>query len=238
MISRNMPATASCDSGPLFISTTRRRTSASRSGRYAGPLLSSPMACACAARSETMRSRSRSSASIAARRRLSSFPSSPDFSFAVIRARRRPKGATPASLAVLFFGLDHALEARQLLALAEVDERHSLSRAPHLPDRPHARADEHAAGRDEHHFVLRADERCGDDLAVAPALLDRDHALGAAAMPRVFHDRRALAEAVLGRRQDRLLLVLGNQHADHLLTLVEQHAAHAVRHPAHRPDVA
>src|SRR5437867_4348147 len=77
----------------------------------------------------------------------------------------------------------------------------------------------------------------GDHLSVAPALLDRDHALGPATMTRVFDDRRALAIAVFGSGEHRLLFVFGDQHRDHALTTVEQHAAHAVSVSAHRSYV-
>src|SRR5437763_4489197 len=240
MMARKMPATASFDNGPLLASTTRRNTSASRSGRYAGPPLESPIACACTARSEMSLRSSRSSASMAARRRVSSSRSSRFSSFAIMsrRASRARSWPPCASLAVLFLGLDHALEPGELLAIAQVDERNALRRAPHFTNRFHGGADQYAAGRDQHNFVLRQDERRGDHLPVACALLDRDHALRAAPMARVLDDRGALAEPVLGGGQHRLLLVFGDQHADHPLALVELHAAHAVRDTAHRADVA
>src|SRR5205814_7238493 len=62
--------------------------------------------------------------------------------------------------------------------------------------------------RDQHDLVLGVNQSGSDDLAVALALLDRDHALGAAPVARVFDDRRALAVALLGRREHALLLVL------------------------------
>ncbi len=112
-----------------------------------------------------------------------------------------------------------------------------LRRPAHLADRLDLGADQHAAGRDEHHFIVRMHERRRHHLAVALVLLDRDHAFGAAAVSRVFDDRRALAVAVLGRGQHRLRLVFGHQHRDHALLLVEHHPAHAVRIAAHRPHV-
>ena len=51
---------------------------------------------------------------------------------------------------------------------------------------------------DQHDLVVGPHQRRGDDLAVALGLLDRDHALGAAAVARVLDDRGALAVAVLG----------------------------------------
>src|SRR6185312_10150765 len=138
---------------------------------------------------------------------------------------------------VIVLLLGDALEPGELLALAEVDERHALGGATHLADRLDARADQHATGRDQHHLVLGAHQRRGDHLAVARRLLDRDHALGAARMPRVLDDRRALAVAVLGGCQHRLRLVLGHEQRDYLLVLAERHAAHAVSVASHRPHV-
>ena len=48
---------------------------------------------------------------------------------------------------------------------------------------------------------------------------------------------RALAVAVLGGDQHRLLLVLGDQEREHLLPLAELHAAHAARRTPHRAHV-
>ena len=56
-------------------------------------------------------------------------------------------------------------------------------------------------------------------LPLRSRLLDRDHALGAAAVAGVFGDRRALAVAVLGGGQHALRLVLGHQHRDHALAV-------------------
>src|SRR5215471_15185298 len=99
-----------------------------------------PMALACAARSETMRRSSRSSASISARRRLSSSSSSRLRSFAMVPPEVAV-GAPRVLLVVLFFGFDHAFQARELLAFAEVDQRDALGRATHLADRLDSRAD-------------------------------------------------------------------------------------------------
>src|SRR5947207_2185226 len=102
--------------------------------------------------------------------------------------------AVPA-LAVLVVAIHDALQARELLALAQVDERDALRGAPHLADLADSRADQHAARGDQHDLVVGRGQRRGDDLAVALARLDRDHALRAAAVAGVLGDRRALAEA-------------------------------------------
>ena len=81
------------------------------------------------------------------------------------------------------------------------------------------------------------DQRRAHQVAVALARLDRDHALGAAAVAGVFGDRRTLAVAVLGRRQHRTRLVLGDEHAHHARILAQAHAAHAGRLAAHRAHV-
>src|ERR1700694_1884225 len=117
--------------------------------------------------------------------------------------------ATAAScrlLLAIVLGLDHTLEAGKLFAVIEIDQRDALRRTAHLADRRHLGPDEHAAGRDQHHFIVGTNQRSRDDAAVARRLLDRDHALGAAAVAGVLDDRRSLAVAVFGRRQYRLLL--------------------------------
>src|SRR4029079_9773497 len=134
-------------------------------------------------------------------------------------------------------GFDDSFEAGELFALAQVDQGHTLRRPTHLPDRRYPGPDPNAAGRDRHPLAGGQDQRRGDDLAVARRLLDRDHALGAAAVSRVLDDRRALAVTVLGRGQHRLLCVLRDQHRDYALPLVQHHAAHPVRGPAHRANV-
>src|SRR6185437_7218138 len=101
-----------------------------------------------------------------------------------------------AVVAVLLVAIHDGLDARELLALGEVDERDALRRAAHLADLGHPRADQHPARGDEHDLLFRGGERGGDDLAVALRGLDRDHALRAAAVARVLRDRRALAVAV------------------------------------------
>src|SRR6266705_5227442 len=141
----------------------------------------------------------------------------------------------PVPFVLLLLG--HALDTGELRALVEIEEPHALSRAAHLADLLHARAYEDATGGDEHDLVLVAHQHRADDLAVALARLDRDHALRAAAVARVFGDRRALAETVFGRGQHRLVLVVRDQHRDHPLAFADPHAAHPARLPPHRPHV-
>src|SRR5205085_7015392 len=91
-----------------------------------------------------------------------------------------------AVFAIVVVAVHDRLQARELLALAQVDERHALRRAAHLADLVHARADEDAPGGDEHDLIFGGGERGGDDLAVALRGLDRDHALRAAPVARVL----------------------------------------------------
>src|SRR5258708_2968824 len=134
-------------------------------------------------------------------------------------------------------GLDDALQAADLFSLPAIDQGPPLWRPALFTDRRHLRANEHAAGRDEHPLVVIVHQRRRDDLAVARGLLDSDHALGAATVARVLDDRRALAVAVFGGGEDRLPLILGDEHRDHALPAIELHAAHAVRVAAHRTHV-
>ena len=115
-------------------------------------------------------------------------------------------GASPsAAAAVVGVVLDDALQARS----ASEPSSSAISVTPCVA-RPSsrisrdARAHQHAAVGDQHDLVLGPHQRGGDDLAVALALLDRDHALGAAAVARVLGDRGALAVAALGGGQHRL----------------------------------
>src|SRR5260221_12971378 len=131
-----------------------------------------------------------------------------------------------------------ALEAGELLAGVERNQRHTLRRAPHLAELRHAGTDQHAAGGDQHHLVVVVDQHGADHLAVPLRGLDRDHALAAAAVARIFAERRALAEPVLGGGEHALAFVGAGEHADHALLIAEAHAAHAGRLPAHRSHVA
>src|ERR1700680_378058 len=140
--------------------------------------------------------------------------------------------ATAAScrlLLAIVLGLDHTLEAGKLFAVIEIDQRDALRRAAHLADRRHLGPDEHTAGRDQHYLIAGTNQRSRDDPAVARRLVDRVHALGAAAVTGMLDERRPLAVTVFGRSQHRLLLVFGDEHADDRLPAIETHPAHAVR---------
>src|SRR5437016_3484110 len=112
-------------------------------------------------------------------------------------------GFAVAAVAVaLEFALLDALQAGELFAVAQGDQRDALRGTALLADLRHAGADQNTAGRDQHHLVVVVDQHRADHLAIALGSLDRDHALAAAAVARIFADRRALAEAVLGRGRD------------------------------------
>src|SRR5471032_567002 len=131
---------------------------------------------------------------------------------AVVAARLPVPAAVPVPVFAIFVVAIHdGLQARELLALVQVDEGHALGRAAHLADLGDARTDEDSARGDEHDLVQRRDEGGGHHLAVALGRLDRDHALRAAAMAGVLDDGCALAVAVLGGREHALGLVLGHQ---------------------------
>ena len=106
-----------------------------------------------------------------------------------------------------------------------------------LADFADAGAHQHALVRDQHDFVIDMHQGGGDDLAIAFALLDGDHAFGATAVARVFGDARAFAVAVLGGGQHGLVFVLGHQHRYHGLAIFQHHAAHAARIAPHGANV-
>src|SRR5437870_9490220 len=141
--------------------------------------------------------------------------------------RRFAVAAVAVAIAIAEVALLDALDAGELLAGVERDQRHALRRAAHLAQLRDAGADQHAAGRDQHHFVVVVDQHGADHGAVALRGLDRDHALAAAAVARVFADRRALAEAVFGGGEYAFGFIVGGEHAYHALTLAQAHAAHA-----------
>src|SRR5262249_10773833 len=87
-------------------------------------------------------------------------------------------GTVPIAVAIsVDVALLDALEAGELLALAERDQRDALRGASGLADLRHRGADQHAAGRDQHHLVVLLDQHRADDRAVPPRGLDGAHAL-------------------------------------------------------------
>ena len=80
-------------------------------------------------------------------------------------------------------------------------------------------------------------QRGGHYLAVAIALLDRDHSLGSAPVAGVLGDSGTLAIPIFGGGQHRLLLVFCHQHRDDALAFLEHHSPHTTCGAAHRPDI-
>ena len=107
----------------------------------------------------------------------------------------------------------------------------------HLADFRHPGANQHPGGGDQHDFAFRLNQRCRHHPAIAFGRLNRNHALGAAAVTRVLGDRSTLAVAVFGCRQHRLQFAFGHQQSNHLLPFFELHAAHAACLAAHRTHV-
>src|SRR5947207_14863007 len=95
--------------------------------------------------------------------------------------------------------------------------------------------DDAALGGDHEDVVALSDLKHADHGAVAAAGLDVDDALAGATLEAIFVERRALAVAALGDRQD-LRALLHDIGGDDLVALVHLDAAHAGRaaaHPAH-----
>src|SRR5690606_38750027 len=133
--------------------------------------------------------------------------------------------------------LHDALQSAELGAFVQRDQRHALRGAAQFADLGHAGAHQHAGIGDQHDLVVGMHQRGGHDLAVALALLDGDHALGATAVAGVLGDRSALAVTVDRGGQHALLLVHGHQHGNHALAVLDHHAAHASGVAAHGADI-
>src|SRR5205823_13951161 len=94
-------------------------------------------------------------------------------------------------------------------------------------------ADDLALGRDHENVVTASQLQHADHGAVATAGLDVDDALARAALQAVLVERRALAVAAQGDRED-LRALLHDVGRDDLVTLVHVDAAHAGGAAAHR----
>ena len=80
--------------------------------------------------------------------------------------------------------------------------------------------------------------QCGSNhFAIALALLDGNHALGAPTMPGVLGNGCTLAITILRSRQHTLLLIFSDQHGDDVLAIFEHHAPHTARRAAHGTHV-
>src|SRR5262249_22237021 len=119
-----------------------------------------------------------------------------------------------------------AHDADELLLARQTNQRHALRIAPDARDFGSARADQRAEIRDQHQLVILAELHGADQRAVPLRALDRDDALRAAALARIFGELGALAEAALCRRQD-VVVALDDDEAHDVLARSELHAAHA-----------
>src|SRR5205823_443762 len=90
-----------------------------------------------------------------------------------------------------------------------------------------------ALGRDDQDVVAVPHLEHGDDVAVAAAGLDVDDPLAAAALQPVLLERRPLAEAAVGHREDRQAL-LDDVRGNHVVALLDLDALDAGRAAAHR----
>src|SRR5438270_262737 len=122
--------------------------------------------------------------------------------------RRQFRGGFAVALAAVAVALEFALldplQAGELFAVAQRNQRDPLRRTALSADLRHVSADVNTTGRDPNNLVLVVDQHRADHLAVAIGSLDLDHALSATAVARIFTDGRALAESVFGRGQHRL----------------------------------
>ena len=102
------------------------------------------------------------------------------------------------------------MQAAQFGAFVQANQGYALCGAAKFTDFADAGAHQHALVGDQHDFVVDMNQ-CGcNNLTVALALLNSDHALGTTAMARVLSNASALAVAVFGCSEHALLLVLGD----------------------------
>src|SRR5262245_17926004 len=130
------------------------------------------------------------------------------------------------------FGLD-ASDRADLVVGVEVDDAHAHRVAALRRDVVRVDADDLALGGDDQHVVTRPDLEHAHHGAVATAGLDVDDALAGAALQPVFVERRALAVAAPGDRQD-LRALLHDVPRDHRVILLDFDAADAGGATTHR----
>ena len=126
-----------------------------------------------------------------------------------------------------------AHDADQIFFLRQPDQRDALRVASDACDFRGARAHQRALIRDQHQAVGIVELHGTDQRAVAIRTLDRDHALRAAALARIFGQFRALAETALRGGED-VALAVGDDHRYDVRFVGQTNAAHAVRGAAHR----
>src|SRR5690554_898770 len=119
---------------------------------------------------------------------------------------------------LLFFFNDSTTTEISTLSLHDALPIYALGVAADLGNLRGAGTDQGATVGNQQHLVAVGDLHRAHQVAVALAGLDRDHALGTAALAGVIGDRGALAVAVLGGGEDVAVAVgLDHDHAAHPL---------------------
>ena len=116
----------------------------------------------------------------------------------------------------------------------------------HLANLGDSGADQHTGIGDQHDLVVGVDQRRRHHLAVASALLNRNHAFRTTTVARVLFDRCAFAKTIFSRREYAGWLVGlifrchiggGREHRDHALAFFKHHAAHTAGITAHAAHI-
>src|SRR5262249_3963552 len=130
------------------------------------------------------------------------------------------------------FGLD-ASDPADLVVGVEVDDPHAHRVTALRRDIARVDTDDLALGGDDEHVVTRPDLEHAHHGAVAAAGLDVDDALAGAALQPILVERRALAIAALGDRQD-LRALLHDVAGNHRVVFLDLDATNAGGAAAHR----
>src|SRR5262249_56644473 len=152
-------------------------------------------------------------------------------------AGRRPSALAGLTRRALGLSAAYAPHVRPLVALFERHHAHALRVAADHRDAAHRHADDLALARDHHQLLAVDDFLHADHVAVSLRGLDRDDAEAAAVAHAALADLRALAEAVLGDREQRAFAPHRDQR-DHLVGILERGRLHAVGPAAHGSRLA
>src|SRR5262249_24642179 len=133
------------------------------------------------------------------------------------------------------FGLD-ASDRADLVVGVEVDDTHAHRVAPLRRYVVRVETDDLALGGDHQDIVTGADLQHTDHRAVAATGLDVDDALAGTALQSIFVERRTLAIAALGDRQD-LRAFVHDVGGDDFVPVVDVDPADAGGAAAHRSDL-
>src|SRR5690606_13584361 len=131
----------------------------------------------------------------------------------------------------------HSLNARQAAAIIQTNEGDALRGAPHLANLGDPCAYQDPAIGDQHDLIGWLHQHGANEITVALARLNCNHALGTTAMTGVFADRCAFAESILGCRQNAVVFAFGDQHGNDALPFFQVHAAHAAGIATHGPYI-